>query len=88
MATAVRYTLQEFAALHPGRSVELRVPPYGAVQVIEGPVHTRGTPPAIVETSADTWLRLATGLLTWDEALKAGLVQASGERTDLSPHFR
>jgi hypothetical protein len=83
--TAVRFTLEELGALHPGRSVEVRVPPAGAVQILPGTMHRRGTPPAVVETDARTWLSLACGLLTWDEAVDASLVSASGERTDLGP---
>jgi hypothetical protein len=71
----------------PGRSVEVRVPPFAAVQVVEGVRHTRGTPPAVVETDAATWIALATGALTWPEAVAAGKVQASGERTDLTPYL-
>jgi hypothetical protein len=71
----------------PGRSVEVRVPPYAAVQVIEGVRHTRGTPPAVIETDAGTWVALATGEVAWAEALESGRVQASGERTDLSPYL-
>ena len=63
VATAVRYALEELATRHPGRSVEVRVPPHGAVQCIEGPAHKRGTPPNVFETDAVTWLRLATGSL-------------------------
>lgn len=76
--------LQEKA---PGASVEVRVPPYAAVQVIEGVRHTRGTPPAVVETDAETWLALATGEIAWQAALDEGKVRASGERTDLSVHL-
>ena len=83
LGTAVRYALEEFAARHPGRSVELRVPPYGAVQCIEGPRHTRGTPPNTFETDAGTWLRLVDGGLTWADALGSGAVRASGHRADL-----
>ena len=83
--TAVRFTLEELGSLHPGRSVEVRVPPAGAVQILPGTTHRRGTPPAVVETDARTWLSLACGLLTWDEAVDASLVSASGERTDLGP---
>jgi Bacterial SCP ortholog len=72
------------AARAPGRTVEVRVPPYGAVQCVEGPRHTRGTPPNVVETDAATWLRLATGTLSWTEAVASGAVRASGERADLS----
>lgn len=71
----------------PGRSVEVRVPPYAAVQVVPGVRHTRGTPPAVIETDADTWLALATGRTTWHEAVDAGTVRASGERTDLSAYL-
>ena len=83
--TAVRFTLEELGALHPGRSVEVRVPPAGAVQILPGTTHRRGTPPAVVETDARTWLSLACGVLTWDEAVAGALVSASGERTDLGP---
>jgi hypothetical protein len=69
----------------PGRSVEVRVPPYAAVQCIEGVRHTRGTPPAVVETDAATWVALASGELSWTDAVEQGRVRASGERTDLTP---
>lgn len=68
----------------PGRSLELRVPPYAAVQAVQGPRHTRGTPPNVVETDPLTWLRLAAGRLSWSEAVRTGSVQASGERADLT----
>jgi len=71
----------------PGRSVEVRVPPYAAVQVVPGVRHTRGTPPAVVETDAATWIALATGALSWPDAEAAGRVRASGERADLSAHL-
>jgi hypothetical protein len=71
----------------PGHSVEVRVPPYAAIQVIPGVRHTRGTPPAVVETDAETWIALATGALTWAAAEEAGSVRASGERADLSPYL-
>ncbi|WGX97625.1 sterol carrier family protein [Nocardioides sp. L-11A] len=71
----------------PGRSVEVRVPPYAAVQVIEGVRHTRGTPPAVIETDAATWIALATGGLGWASAVADGRVRASGERTDLTPYL-
>lgn len=83
-ATAVRYLLQLLAEEAPGNTVEVRVPPFGAVQAIEGPRHTRGTPPNVIETDADTWLALATGAQTWAAALAAGTVAASGSRADLS----
>lgn len=71
----------------PGHSVEVRVPPYAAVQVIPGVRHTRGTPPAVVETDAGTWIALATGELAWPDAESAGRVVASGERADLTPYL-
>lgn len=84
VATAVRFTLDELALASPGRSVEVRVPPYGAVQCIAGPRHTRGTPPNTVETDPVTWLELALGRRTWADAVAAGAVRASGLRADLT----
>lgn len=84
MATAVRYLLQVLADHAPGNSVEVRVPPFGAVQCIEGPHHTRGTPPNVVEMDAATWLDLATGAETWAAAIAADRVSASGSRADLA----
>ncbi|HXH77371.1 sterol carrier family protein [Nocardioides sp.] len=71
----------------PGRSVEVRVPPYAAAQVIEGARHTRGTPPAVIETDPATWIAVATGALAWADALASGRITASGERTDLSAYL-
>lgn len=84
LRVAVRFTLEELAALAAGNAVEVRVPPDGAVQAVPGPRHTRGTPPNVVETDPATWLRLACGELAWSDAVAAGLVSASGERADLS----
>ncbi|WP_371329917.1 sterol carrier family protein [Brachybacterium sp. P6-10-X1] len=84
LAPAVRHTLEIFAEEHPGGAVELRVPPYAAVQAIEGTRHTRGTPPAVVETDAAAWLELVSGELLWADAVAAGRVRASGERSDLA----
>jgi hypothetical protein len=83
-ATAVRYLLQLLAEKAPGHSVEVRVPPFGAVQVVEGPRHTRGTPPNVVEMDAATWIGLATGAEKWADAAGAGRIAASGVRADLS----
>ena len=80
LADAVRRTARTLEADAPGHSVELRVPPFVAVQCIEGPRHTRGTPPNVVETDPETWLRLATGLADWEEAVNTGSVDASGSR--------
>lgn len=85
LATAVRTSLRTLEQLAPGRSVEVRVPPFAAVQCVGGPQHTRGTPPNVVETGPRTWLLLATARLSWAEALHDGQVEASGSRADLSP---
>lgn len=79
-----KHFLALLAERAPGNSVEVRVPPYAAAQVIEGVRHTRGTPPAVIEMDAATWIALATGALTWVEAVRTGKARASGERTDLS----
>lgn len=84
MTTAVRFTLEELADVAPGHAVEVRVPPWGAVQCVEGPRHTRGTPPNVVETDPETWLGLATGAIGWSGAVHDGRVSASGERSDIS----
>ena len=83
VGAAVRTTARWLAQQVPGRSVELRIPPHVAVQCVEGPRHTRGTPPNVVETDAATWLLLASGQLTWGDAVAAGKVTASGNRADL-----
>jgi len=75
------------AAQAPGRSVEVRVPPFVAVQAIDGPRHTRGTPPNVVETDPLTWLRLATGRLAFADAVATGTVRASGTRADLTRYL-
>ena len=80
----MKASLAELQRVAPGRSVEVRVPPYAAVQVVEGSNHRRGTPSAVVETDAQTWLALADGRLAWAEAIRTGRVRASGERSDLS----
>ena len=87
VATAVRYALEELSHRAPGRSVEVRVPPYGAVQCVEGPRHTRGTPPNVVETDAGTWLALVTGGLEWADAVARGALRVSGQRADLAAHL-
>lgn len=81
LKAATKHLLALLVRAAPGRSVEVRVPPFAAVQCIEGARHTRGTPPAVVETDAATWIALARGRLAWADAR----VQASGERSDLSP---
>jgi uncharacterized protein (TIGR03083 family) len=89
--TAVQATVRLLAGrlvlAHPGRSVEVRVPPHTAVQAIEGPRHTRGTPPNVVEAGPEPFIELATGRLGWAEARRDGRVRASGERADLAPYL-
>jgi hypothetical protein len=84
---AVRELLAELARRAPGRSVEVRVPPYGAIQCVEGPRHTRGTPPNVVEMDPATFLGLASGSVGWEECLRSGRIRASGIRADISQLF-
>ena len=83
LAMAVRFSLQLLREKAPGRSVEVRIPPYGAAQVVEGPTHTRGTPPAVVEAEPETWLEVIIGQKSFAEAVAEGTIQLSGLRTDL-----
>ena len=87
VAMAVRYALEELADRAPGRTLEVRVPPYGAVQCVEGPRHTRGTPPNVIEMDARTWLDLVTGQADWATALAGGTIHASGQRATLADHL-
>jgi hypothetical protein len=87
LANGVRTSLQWFAEQNPGRAVEVRVPPYLAIQILGGTTHRRGTPPAVVEMIPQTWLELFTKNLTWADAVSSGKINASGERSDLSELF-
>jgi hypothetical protein len=87
VALATRYLLEQLADEAEGHTVEVRVPPFGAVQAIPGPRHTRGTPPNVVEMDAATWIALATGSLGWDAAISAARVTASGQRATLAEHL-
>jgi hypothetical protein len=82
-AVAVRFILQEFARIAPGKSVEVRIPPHGATQIVEGLGHTRGTPPNVIELDAATLVALAVGAESWDAAVSRGAVRASGTRATL-----
>lgn len=84
VAAAVRASLRWLAQAHPGKAVEIRVPPYAAVQAMGGLSHTRGTPPNVIETDPATWLALVVGTVSWADALGDGRVSASGTRADLS----
>lgn len=81
---AAVHTLYRLEDLVPGRAVEVRIPPYAAIQCVAGPRHTRGTPPNVVEADAVTWVLLATGRMTWATSVRAGRLRASGPRADLS----
>ena len=81
---SVKATLALLVERNPGRAIEVRIPPYAAVQCGEGPTHTRGTPPNVIEMDADTWLALANGERTWADAMSLGLINASGARADLT----
>ena len=83
----VKSTLAQLTTKAPGRAIEVRIPPYAAVQCGEGPTHTRGTPPNTIEMDAQTWLALAGGQLTWAQALTDGKIAASGVRADLSEYL-
>ena len=83
----VKATLAELVKRAPGRAIEVRIPPYAAVQCGEGPTHTRGTPPNVIEMDADTWLALANGELNWNDAVDSGKVSATGARADLSEYL-
>jgi hypothetical protein len=87
LRAAARYLLQLLAARHPGRVLEVRIPPVAAVQCLPGPVHTRGTPPNVVETDPVTWVRLAAGRLSWADAVGSAAVHASGPRADLAAYL-
>jgi hypothetical protein len=80
----VKSTLAALVEKSPGRAIEVRIPPYAAVQCGAGPKHTRGTPANVIEMDATTWLSLARGERTWADALSAGLINASGVRADLT----
>lgn len=84
LAAAVRLSLRVLPRVAPGRSVEVRVPPFAAVQCVAGPRHTRGTPPNVIETDARCWLELATGRLSWADAVASARVHASGNRADIA----
>ena len=88
VASAVRQSLDHFAKMLPGKSVELRVPPYRVVQILGGSTHRRGTPPATVEMSPETWLKLLTGRIDWHSATASGQIQASGTGSDLSQYLQ
>ncbi len=83
----VKRTLALLETKAPGRAIEVRIPPYAAIQCGEGPTHTRGTPPNVIEMDADTWLALAVGTATWDAELHAGRIKASGSRADLAAYL-
>ena len=84
----VKEVLAKISKLAPGHAVELRIPPYSAIQCVEGPKHTRGTPPNVVEMSAEVLFEISSGKITWQSAIADGRISASGERSDLSALFQ
>jgi hypothetical protein len=84
----VKTILAKISKIAPGHAVELRIPPYSAIQCVEGPKHTRGTPPNVVEMSADVLFDIAGGKINWTDAISDGRISASGERSDLSALFQ
>jgi hypothetical protein len=84
---SVKATLALLVAKNPGRAIEVRIPPYSAVQCGEGPTHTRGTPPNVIEMDAETWLALANGETNWAAAMATGKINSSGARADLSEYL-
>jgi hypothetical protein len=83
----VKRTLALLQSKAPGRAIEVRIPPYAAIQFGDGPTHTRGTPPNVIEMDAQTWLALADGSRTWGDEIQAGRISASGSRADLSAYL-
>ena len=83
----VKEILAKISKIAPGHAVELRIPPYSAIQCVEGPKHTRGTPPNVVEMSAEVLFDISAGKITWPDAIGDGRISASGERSDLSSLF-
>ena len=84
---AVKKYLELLSKKAPGFSVEVRIPPYGAIQSIEGPVHRRGTPRAVIEMDAKTFIALAIGEVSWTDGVSSGSILASGERADLTSYL-
>ena len=84
----VKTILAKISKIAPGNAVELRIPPYSAIQCVEGPKHTRGTPPNVVEMSADVLFDIVGGKINWPDAISDGRISASGERSDLSALFQ
>ena len=83
----VKETLALLTAIAPGGAIEVRIPPYAAVQCGAGPTHTRGTPPNVIEMNADTWLELASGQIKWNDAMDQGKISASGVRANLTDYL-
>ena len=83
----VKQILKIVEAIAPGRSVELRIPPYAAIQCVEGGSHRRGTPPNVVEMDAQTLLKLSKSPQNWDQLCSAGAISASGTNSNLAELF-
>ena len=82
--TQVKLILDLIKSISPGRSVELRIPPYGAIQCVAGGNHRRGTPPNTVEMSGPTLIKLINAPDLWTKLVSQGEISASGIASDLS----
>ena len=85
--TQVKATLAELVKRAPGRAIEVRIPPYAAIQCGDGPTHTRGTPPNVIEMDASTWLALCAGDLNWQDACNSGKVIGIMSGVNLEKYF-
>jgi len=83
----VKQILKVIEKIAPGKSVELRIPPYAAIQCVEGGNHRRGTPPNVVEMDAQTLLKLSKSPQNWDQLCSAGAISASGTNSNLAELF-
>ena len=86
LSEVIKY-LELLSKKAPGHSVEVRIPPYSAIQCVSGPVHKRGTPRAVIEMNSETFLKLSTGKLLWQDGINQGVIYASGERANLEVYF-
>jgi len=87
LKSRVREILKIVQQLSPGNSVELRIPPYAAIQCVSGSVHRRGTPPNVVEMSAQTLIKLIENPNLWEQLCSIGMISASGTNSNLKELF-
>ena len=87
LKSQVKQMLKVVQELAPGRSVELRIPPYAAIQCVEGSTHRRGTPPNVVEMSGQSLIKLSENADLWDQLCSEGQISATGTNSNLSDLF-